>query len=214
MYFAVTWTAPDKEYEPLVYHDENGNATVNGQIVGPYYVIAPDYNPPLILNSTVLPPRDPSLGTYQQTHLKGRTDVDPNTDEIVITFNEPIRNYAKAGVGIASASIYDVMSDAKNPYLGWGEIRESNAIILDALTPEKLKKWQEETAVIGQRWEGTPLDTPWQDVKGQFVDVKIYTVFAEPSTLLEPGRTYKIDLVVHDIVGLKNEMSITFQTAP
>ena len=122
IYFLVTWTSLDKEYKPLVYVDENGYALVSGQIVGPYYVTAPDNDPPLILNSTVLPPRDPSLGAYpgvykssddgtpvRRVHLKGRTDVDPNIEKIVILFNEPIRNYSKAGVGISSTNLSGVL---------------------------------------------------------------------------------------------------------
>ena len=210
IYFAITWTRPGMGYESLVYQDEDGFALVNGQIVGPYYITAPDHEPPLILNSTVLPTRDPSLGAYPAGHIQGRTDVNPNTQEIVIAFNEPIRDYAKAGIGISSASL----TDAKNNYLSWGEGRTSNAIILDALTPEELKKWQDETAVIEQQWQGTPLGTPMQDVKGEFVPVKVNTVHAEASTLLEPGQTYIISITVHDVVGHKSEMVITFQTAP
>ena len=64
IYFLVTWTSLGKEYEPLVYVDENGVALVSGEIVGPYYVIAPDHDPPLLLNSTVLQPRDPRAQCY------------------------------------------------------------------------------------------------------------------------------------------------------
>ena len=213
VYFVVTWTAPGKAYEPSVYYDENGSATVNGKIVGPYYVTKPDYNPPLILYSNVLPSNYQPSYAGEQARLKGRTDVDPGVSEIIILFNEPIRNYAKAGVGIGSANIRNITSNAKNAYLSWGEKRKSNAIILDALTPEELKKWQAETAVSGQRWVGTPLDTPMNEVKGKFIDVKINTVQAKPSTLLKPGSTYRIDILVHDVVGLKSEVTITFQTA-
>ena len=234
IYFLVTWTSLDKEYEPLVYSDENGYALVNGQIVGPYYVTAPDYDPPLILNSTVLPPRDSSLGAYpdvykpsdtgapaRRVHLKGRTDVDPNTEKIVILFNEPIvgsailsgDGHGGLGWGLVRNS-NAIISDDGHGGLGWNLVRNSNVIILDELTPEELRKWQEETAVTKQRWVGTPLDTPWQHVEGKFVDIKVNTVHATPSISLKPGKTYRIRISIRDMVGLRNEIIITFRTAP
>ena len=231
IYFIVTWTSLDKEYEPLVYSDKNGRALVSGQIVGPYYVTAPDNDPPLILNSTVLPPRDPSLGAYpgvykssdygepeKPVHLKGRTDVDPNTEKIIMLFNKPIVGGAiisgDGHGGLGWDLVRQSNSGDEHGGLGWNLVRQSNYIILDELTPEELRKWQEETAVTKQVWVGTPLDTPWQHVEGKFVDVKVPTVHGSPSISLKPGKTYKITISIRDMVGLRNEIIITFQTAP
>ena len=122
----------------------------------------PDTTPHRIVSSSVLPNnRGGRPYPPWATRIEGRTDVDPNTTVITVTFDKPGHSLS-------------TITDESGENLWWeGEPTTGYTATLVQLTPEAAARFIEETSVTRQQWVGTPIGTPAHEVKGKFVDVKI-----------------------------------------
>ncbi len=147
----------------------------------PYYLTDADLNAPEITHSTI---------------PDGATNISHNTNEITVTFNEPIGPFA-------GASITDY---ASNKQLNWEHYPGENSYTLRELTPADVKRITDENSVPGYRVAGSGENT-------KIVHTKEPTIHGlTPSETLQPNRRYEIRITITDRSNNQSKFTITFRT--
>lgn len=164
-------------YLVIEYTLKDGGYT-GSKVVYPYHLTTGDYSAPEITHSTI---------------ANNATNINQNTSEIKVTFNEPIKR--------GSISLHE---SSKN--LDWEQGIADNTAYLYELTESDIKEQVNQTSVPGYKIRGSGQHT-------KVINTTEPTVHGlAPSHTIEGNKRYEIRIIAEDYAGNTSRHTITFST--